>query len=474
MNKNRFFTPSLARLSVSFAAAAMLAACASTGSSGPQFAKADDSFSGQVRVVDAPVVYAGNPVKLAGSNFKPGQEVQFFYEGVAILPKAVVADAEGKFTAETALPAGAQPGRHSVVVSATNPSAAQVFPLKISPQIALSGENQFNIENQKLVTGLYQSVYSPKNNVVFAAAAVGRPPVKESQLVKVNPTSLQVLQAVTPPQAPARKGPDGQEQPGGVFAVYGIGVDDKNDTIWVTNTRQNTVAVYKQSDLSLVKQFAPGEVGHGRDVVIDTQQGKAYVSTSFTPNIEVFSTSTLEKIGTIEPQSTIRGQNARPFGSMSLALDAASGKLFVVSGTGEVAIINTQDDSVEKVLPVAGVNSSSGIAFDATTNRIFVSSQGSDNVAIVDAATGQTLNNVLVGAGSLNVAFDPVSKLAYTANRGAGTVTVLNSNGEIVANLDAGPMPNHISVGPNGTVYVVNKGQGDNAESNNITRIQRK
>lgn len=473
MNKNRFLTPSLARLSVSFAAAAMLAACASTGS-GPQFSKADDSFSGQVRVVESPVVYAGKPVKLAGTNFKPGQQVQFFYEGTPILPQAVVADAEGNFTTETAIPAGAQPGRHSVVVSATNPNAATIHPLKISPQIALSGADLFTINNQQLVPGLYQSAYSPKNNVIFAAASVGRPPVKESQLVKINPETLQVLQAVSPLQAPARKGQDGQEQPGGVYAVYGVGVDDQNDTVWVTNTRQDTLAVYQQSDLSLVKQFAPGEVSHGRDVVIDTKQGKAYVSTSFTPNIDVFSTTTLEKIGTIEPKTTFRGQNIRPFASMSLNLDVASGKLFVVSGTGEIAIVNTVNDTVEKVLPVAGVNSSSGIAYDASTNRIFVSSQGSDNVAIVDAASGQTLNNVLVGAGSLNVAFDPVSKLAFTANRGANTVTVLNSNGEIVANLDAGPMPNHISVGANGVVYVVNKGQGDKAESNNITRIQLK
>ncbi|THU01497.1 YncE family protein [Lampropedia puyangensis] len=473
MKQNRFITPSLGRLAVSFAAAAMLAACASTGS-GPQFSQADDSFNGQVRVVDAPVVYAGNTVKLAGANFKPGQQVQFFYEGTPILKDAVVADAEGKFATETAIPAGAQPGRHSVVVSATNPNAASVYPLKISPQIPLSGEDKFSIESKKLVTGLYQSAYSAKNNVVFAAAAVGRPPVKESQIVKVNPDTLQVLQAVSPAEAPARKGQDGKEQPGGVFAVYGIGLDEQNGTIWVTNTRQNTIAVYKQSDLSLIKQFAPGEVGHGRDVAVDSKQGKAYVSTSFTPNIEVFDTRTLEKVGTIEPQSTVRGPNARPFGSMSLALDAASSKLFVVSGTGEIAIVNTQNNAVENVFAVAGVNSSSGIAYDASTNRVFLSSQGSDNVAIVDAATGKTLKNVLVGAGSLNVAFDPVSKLAYVANRGSSTVTVLNSNGDIVANLNAGPMPNHISVGANGVVYVVNKGQGEHAESNSVTRIQLK
>lgn len=464
--------PLMGRATLALIAAAALAANAMAA--GAQFAQPDASFSGQVRVVESPVVYPGNSVKIAGSDFKPGQQVRFFHEGVEIVAEPATADAEGAFTVETDIPPNAVPGRHSIVVSVTNPGAALVYPLKVSPEVALSGAEQLNTQSKKLVTGLYQSAYSPKSNAVFVAAAVGRPPIAESTLVKVDPDTLEIIAQATPGEAPSRKNNEGEEQPGGLYGIYGIGVDDANGTVWVTNTRQNTVAVYQQSDLALVKQFEPGVVGHGRDIVIDAQQGKAYASTAFSPAIEVFDTSKLAHVGTIEPQTTFRGRDVRPFGSMSLALDQEASRLYVVSGTGEVAIINTQNDTVEKVIAVDGVFSSSGVAFDPATKRIFVASQGSDNLAIVDAESGATLHNVLVGANPLNVAFDPVSKLAYVSNRGSGTVTAVNADGEIVANLAGGPQPNHAAVGANGVVYVVNKGSANAADSNHILRIQRK
>ena len=54
------------------------------------------------------------------------------------------------------------------------------------------------------------------------------------------------------------------------------------------------------------------------------------------------------------------------------------------------------------------------------------------------------LHDVPVGAGALNVAFDDASGLAYVSNRGAGTVTVVNGDGKVVANLDGGTLPNHV------------------------------
>src|SRR5690606_16849806 len=125
-------------------------------------------------------------------------------------------------------------------------------------------------------------------------------------------------------EAPARA--DGRE--GGVYAVYGVGVDDSKDTVWVTNTRQNTVAVYNQSDLSLVKQFEPDAVNHARDVVIDEEHNRAYVSAVFTPTVVVIDTETLEVIKTIEIASGKRGGT---FSTPSLALDEESHRLFTVS-----------------------------------------------------------------------------------------------------------------------------------------------
>src|SRR5690606_26109911 len=192
-------------------------------------------------------------------------------------------------------------------------------------------------------------------------------------------------------------------------------------------TRQNTVAVYKQSDLSLVKQFEPGAAQHARDVVVDEKGGKAYATASGSPEVVVFDAKALEPAGTIEIKSGKRGQN---FSVGSLKFDAESGKLFTVSmSTDEVAIIDAAGGEVEKVFPLEGSRGAIGVAYDGKTKRIFVASQGSDNLLIVDAESGKTLHNVPVGAGALNVAFDPVNDLAYVSSRGAGTVTVVDPDG---------------------------------------------
>lgn len=451
-----------------------LAACAS----GPKFDAQDAAFKGRVNVADTPVVLAGKPVTLAGRNFKPGQKVTLSYGGVALGQTATV-DKDGNFRTQFVLPAAAEPGRYSVIASATNPAASLLVPLKISPNVPLSGQERFNVQSQALVPGLYQAGYSAKTDRVFVTSSVGRPPVTRSELVKVNPQTLAIEQRVTAPVAPnppARPGAPAAAANAsalpGLYAVYGVGVDDANGNVWVTNTRQNTVAVYRQSDLAVVKQFEPGVVPHARDVLVDDVQGKAYASPVGEPQVAVFNTKTPALLKNIPIQSGIRGPNAKDFSPMSLALDKASSRLFVVSSGGEVAIVNTKTDTVEKVFAVETAVSASGVAYDAQTDRIFVAAQGSDNVVIVDAKTGKTLHDVKVGAGTLNVTFDPVKRLAYAANRASDTVTILDTNGKIVGNLDIGSFPNHIAVDGKGTAFTVNKARGsEDGEGDRIGRI---
>ncbi|ARU05876.1 hypothetical protein CCO03_15405 [Comamonas serinivorans] len=469
----------LLRTTLAASLALALGACASSGpqapkagaqASAPQFGAQDANFKGRVNVVDTPVVLAGKPVTLAGSNFTAGQKVTLSYGGVVLGEPATVG-ADGTFRTQFTLPAQAAAGRYSLVASAANPAASLLVPLKISPNVALSGQDRFDAQYQPLVRGLYQVAYSAKTGRAFVTSAVGRPPVTVSELVKVNPQTLAIEARVTPPAAPAR---DGAAGPAGVFAVYGVDVDDAHGTVWVTNTRQNTVAVYRQSDLKLVKQFEPGVVPHGRDVVVDEQRGKAYASPVGKPNLVVFDTQSLTQRKTIAIASTRRGPDAKDFSPMSLALDEAGARLFVVSlSTAEVAIIDTKTDQVVKVWPLEGVTSAAGIAYDAQGDRILVAAQGSDNLLIVDAKTGKTLHDVKTGAGPLNVTFDPSRRLAYVANRGSGTVTVVDANGQIVANLGAGTFPNHLKVIDNkGTLLTVNKARGENdPEGDRIGRL---
>ncbi len=419
------------------------------------FTPTSDGFIGEVsaQAPNRAPIHAGTTVTIAGEGLTPGQRITLM-RGSTVLnadgPLTVAQD--GTFSTDVTVDQDAATGLHPIVVIGESPAAATVVDLKVSPEIPVSGQDKFAILSQPVTRGLYQVAYSPKSDALFVTSAVGRPPVKESALVKVNPETLETIASTTPGAAPAD----------GVFAVYGVAVDDANGNVWVTNTRQDTVAVYRQGDLSLVKQFEPGVAPHPRDVVIDQDRGRAYVSTSFSPEILVFDTRTLEKLNPITVPSAIRGEE---FGTMALDLDAKAGKLVTASlNTPEAAIVALDSGDV-KVIPAPGARNASGAAYDARDGLIFVAAQETDNLLILSEESGRVLHDIEIGAGPLNIAFEPVSRLAFVANRGSGTITVVDTEGRIVANLDAGSFPNQLRADGKGNVYAVNKSRGQDDEA---------
>ncbi len=434
------------------------------------FTPTSDAFTGSVNAGAAErgaAVYPGTDITVSGENLTPGQQITLM-RGTTVLNAdgPLTVDAEGKLSFSLTVDEEAATGVQPIVVIAENPAAATVVDLKVSPRIPLSGEEKFTAESAPVTRGLYQVVYGPAADALFVTAAVGRPPVSESALLKLNPETLETLASVTPGAAPAR--PDGSD--GGVFAVYGVDVDDTNGNVWVSNTRQNTAAVYSQADLSLVKQFEPGAVPHPRDVVVDEGRGRAYFSTSFEPQIEAFDTATLEQLEPIAITSTIRRAT---FGARSADLDEESGKLFSVSiSTPEVAVIDLDSGEV-RVLPVGRLLAGSDSAYDPQEGLIFVVGQGSDNLLIVKEESGEVLHDVAVGANPLSVTFDPVGRLAYVAVRGSDTLTVVDTGGQIVANLDGGSYPNQTRTDGEGNIYAVNKARGeDDARGDHVWRLR--
>ncbi len=254
------------------------------------------------------------------------------------------------------------------------------------------------------------------------------------------------------------------------YAAFGIAVDDSKDTIWVTNTAQNTVAVYKQDDLSLVKQFPAELLYHPREVVVDSATGRAYISGSATNEVMAIDTATLEVIDTITIRTSLRGGD---FTTMGLALDVKGGRVFAVSRTSdEVAVIDDATLKVVKVYAVAGAKNATSVAFDPATDRLFVASQDSDNLVILNATSGEVLHTTDTGAGAVAVAVDSASGTAFVSNRVAGTLTAVDKDGKVVANIDNGSFPNHVIAPGNGSVYATNKSMGDKDEKGDrLTRL---
>lgn len=424
------------------------------------FTPTSDGFVGAVSAGAAKrgdALNAGGKALVSGQKLVPGQEITLMRGAKVLNDTPIVVDAEGNFSFEFDVDAEAVTGLHPIVVIGEKPAAAEVVDLKVSPVVPISGAEKFTVLNEGVARGLYQVAYSKKNHALFVASAVGRPPVKESALSRVNPETLKVEAQVTPEAAP-QKG----DKEAGLFAAYGVAVDDADDTVWVTQTRQDTLAVYKQSDLSLVKQFEPGTISHPRDVVVDNKTGKVYASSTFTANIEVFDGKTLEKLEPIVAQTSIRGG---AFSAMALDIDVEARKLLTVSNKTDELMIVDLDSGEQKVFALQGAKAASGVAYNHKAGVAFVASQQSDNVLIVNVADGTVLHDVETGAGALNVTYDPISDLAYVANRVAGTITVVNTNGEIVANLDGGSYPNQLRADGEGNVWAVNKSRGENDDA---------
>lgn len=305
--------------------------------------------------------------------------------------------------------------------------------------------------------GNYQSVANSKGEV-FITASVGRPPIKESTLVKghYDASGKFVIDKQITPAAAA----DGK----GVNGVYGVAVDDANGYVWVSNTRQNTVAVYKQSDLSLVKQYPANTVTHARSMrvigdsvyVTEAARGKG-------GGIKVFNAKQLDAA----PSTIDLPEGAVP---MDFDVDSTTGRLFTVDlNLNKAYVIDTKHSNQVTSYDLPGANGASGVAYDPANNRLFVASQSSNNAVVLDLGTGNVIADIPTGSQSLGAVYS--NGYIYVGNRAASTVSVINASSlKVEAILPTGTNPNHLSVNPDGSVNVLDK-----APSNNqIFRIARK
>ncbi|QXT64154.1 hypothetical protein [Tessaracoccus palaemonis] len=366
----------------------------------------------------------------------------------------VPAQSDGTATVDYSVPADATLGTLPVTLTQTGPDATYTDATsKISPSSETYNEDAFTVLQTPDVIeqGLYQSAYSARSDSLFATSANV---TTSSTLYKLDPETMKVTDSIVPAFVNGVSG--------AIWAAYGVGVDDVNGTVWVSQTRQNTVAVYDQDDLSLIRQFDTGLINHPRDVVYDAATDRVFVSSaseggSGDGTIGVFDGSDATYLGTIPtgPRSD--------FSPVSLTVDEESGTLYTVSLTtselGKVATDAPLGDAsaFEQVtLDLPSTARASGVAYDAKTNRVFVASQNVDGLLVADADTGETVGDVPTGAGALNVVFDSVNRLAYVTNFGGTTVSVADADGDLLASLRFA-RPNHVSTDGKGNVYAVNK-----------------
>ena len=354
--------------------------------------------------------------------------------------------------------------------SALSMSAAHAQESPLGQITGSIGATQFAQDCVALDSGLYQTAYSETENAVFVTRSVGRPPVTESTLTKLDADSLEVVDTVDPAV--------NDEETGARNAVYGVAVDEANGLVWTTNTRDNTVAVYDAETLDLLKQYEAGLVEHSRDVAVDQETGKAYVSLPTTEDgvlYEFDGTDLDAEPNLIEVPGLAN--------TVSLDIDQATGALYTVDlGGPNAAKIDTRNGNEVTTYDLGdSVEAASGVTIDTENGTIWAIDQTTGSAVVVDEESGEVVKNFETGEGALNAKYAAASGLVYVSNRTAGTITVYDAaTFDQVGDLPAGPnaelgqTPNHVSVDGKGNAFSVNKfapEEGEGAGKNQLCRI---
>ncbi|MGV9510090.1 beta-propeller fold lactonase family protein [Streptomyces tendae] len=302
----------------------------------------------------------------------------------------------------------------------------------------------------KLTKGLYQSAYSERNDVLWVTAAVGRPPVTESHLLKVDPRTLAVRADVTPPVTDAATG--------AVEAVYGVAVDDEHNTVWTTNTRNNTVSVYSQRTGEHLASLP--DVAHAREIVVDERHDTVWASGFGDGSLVAYDSKSLEE----KQRITVDG--ASPTG---LAVNERTGALYAADLNNDRLIELRRGSSTPRFLPAGDGPISVSLSQNGRT--AYTADQTSGTVSVVDLKKGVVTKSVATGAGALSVATDERSGDVLVVNRTDATVTRVDPRrGTVEETVSTGANPNHVEIA-DGTAYVVDK-SGAGAAEDTVTRIR--
>ena len=313
--------------------------------------------------------------------------------------------------------------------------------------------------------GQFQVGYSKKNHKLFVPT-VGARGGLASSLARVDADTLQTEAFA---ELPVKKNDKGQY---GYTSAYGVTVDDVDGTVWVTNTTDNSVAVYDQQTLKLiwtnegVKKDDPNWIEHPRSVLVDHESGKAFVTGRYFVSAIDLKTKQVEKI-----QLEGAPDGGTRYVSMNLFLDG--GKLYVPERTGgKLFVVDTKTFKVEKTIQTQGEDSTvevrpSDVAVDHSLNEIYVSSQGvkgvNSGISVYDLTTGEFKKFVKFGTQALALEHDEDRDLVYVTDFGTGKVAVFDGRAdEVIGEVEMnGAAANDVTLLKDGSVLVLDKKDRD-------------
>jgi len=192
--------------------------------------------------------------------------------------------------------------------------------------------------------------------------------------------------------------------------VHGIAFVDALGKGYTSNGRTNTVTVF---DLKTAKILGQVSVGKNPDwIMYDPFSKRVVTSNHSAGDISLIDPTTDQVTGTI----TVIGAK------LETIVSDGAGKLYInAEDKNEIAVVDIAKGMVVAHYPLEA-EGPTGLAIDVKTKRLF--STCDKLLVIMDATNGKIVDKLPIGDGCDGAAFDPATKLVFTAN-GEGTVTIV-------------------------------------------------
>lgn len=307
--------------------------------------------------------------------------------------------------------------------------------------------------SEKVGVGLYQIVASPAQKLVYVASIGRRGGPETAQILAIDPATLAVKSRIDVSGA----------------AAFGLGLNDRTGTLYTSNTRDGSVSAIDVKAGKILATIKHGEKAHLREVLVDDQANRVYVSAVGFPerparNNRPAMAAQPGSIWVIDgATNTLAHVIENPGqGVTGLALDRAANRLYATDlSRNEVLVIDLDRRETVARYPSGG-EAPINLDIDPASGRLFVVNQKSGTLAVLDARDGKLLKSIETGAGALDVKVSPRLGQVYVSNRQAGTVSVIDmAKLEPVASLETGTLPQTIAIDEAaGLVYVTNKARG--------------
>jgi YVTN family beta-propeller protein len=262
-----------------------------------------------------------------------------------------------------------------------------------------------------------------------------------------------------------------------------IAVNAANGRAYIVNGDDGTVSVIDGKTDQVVATVPAAN--HPYAIAANPVTGKVYVSRTYSDEITVIDAATntptgittgspdfiavdanADKIyllgyegGTVsvlDGMSGIISKRSAGMHAWNIAVNEASGTVYVPkSGNAEVVAFSTGSAS-STTIPTGEIPCAIGI--NLRTNAVYVVNYGSNNVTVIDGATGKPVVTVPVGYRPEAIAVDSVNNLIYVANTRGDSVTAIDgASNHVLSTLPAGKSPYALAVNPEaGKLHVAN------------------